>query len=152
MWGLTSAFCLLLMASAGVYQWAYFPDSFWNFDSEISTQDWVAGLQEEFLEANFKFGQFCELVIQAFKYAAEPFFLFSNSLESRSPVLYAKVCMLLFFLHLWMIAISVNLDLVRPLSWRSPGYEKALHVSYAAYCYLLWGFIFNLSIWFEDLD
>jgi len=93
------------------------------------------------------------LVIQAFKYAAEPFF-FKQSGNQDSPVLYAKVMhAFILFCTCLMIAISVNLDWLGPLFLRSPGYEEGLFiVPMLLMGYLLLGIYFNLSIWFKIMD
>lgn len=103
--------------------------------------------------ANFKLAILMNLVIQAFKYAAEPFF-FKQSTDKNSPVLYAKVmhAFILFCTSL-MIAISVNLDWLGSLFLRSPGYEEGLFiVPMLLMGYLLLGIYFNLSIWFKITD
>ncbi len=103
--------------------------------------------------ANFKLAILMNLVIQAFKYAAEPFF-FKQSGNQDSPALYAKVMhAFILFCTCLMIAISVNLDWLGPLFLRSPGYESGLFiVPMLLMGYLLLGIYFNLSIWFKITD
>jgi O-antigen/teichoic acid export membrane protein len=103
--------------------------------------------------ANFKLAIMMNLVIQAFKYAAEPFF-FKQSGNQNSPALYAKVMhAFILFCTCLMIAISVNLDWLGPLFLRSPGYEQGLFiVPMLLMGYLLLGVYFNLSIWFKITD
>ncbi|SFN70674.1 Membrane protein involved in the export of O-antigen and teichoic acid [Algoriphagus ornithinivorans] len=103
--------------------------------------------------ANFKLAILMNLVIQAFKYAAEPFF-FKESENKNSPVIYAKVMhAFIIFCSLLMIAISVNLFWLGPMVLRSSGYEAGLFiVPILLMGYLLLGIYFNLSIWFKVTD
>ncbi|EAZ79393.1 lipopolysaccharide biosynthesis protein [Algoriphagus machipongonensis] len=103
--------------------------------------------------ANFKLAILMNLVIQAFKYAAEPFF-FKQSNDKNSPQLYATVMhAFIIFCTLLMIAISANLNWIGPLFLRKPGYEEGLFiVPMLLMGYLLLGVYFNLSIWFKITD
>jgi O-antigen/teichoic acid export membrane protein len=103
--------------------------------------------------ANFRLAILMNLVIQAFKYAAEPFF-FKQSTDKDSPKLYAQVMeIFIIFCTLLMIAISVNLNWLGPLFLRRPGYGEGLHmVPTLLMGYLLLGIYFNLSIWFKITD
>ncbi|MEB2784362.1 lipopolysaccharide biosynthesis protein [Algoriphagus persicinus] len=102
---------------------------------------------------NFKLAILMNLVIQAFKYAAEPFF-FKQSTDKNSPLLYAKVMhAFIIFCSLLMIAISVNLDWLGPLFLRQAGYGEGLFIVPTLLMgYLLLGVYFNLSIWFKITD
>lgn len=93
------------------------------------------------------------LVIQAFKYAAEPFF-FGKSTDKNSPQLYAQVMhAFIIFCCVLMIAISVNLELIGFLFPAGEGYESAFFiVPILLMGYLLLGIYFNLSIWFKVTD
>ena len=103
--------------------------------------------------ANFKLAIMMNLVIQAFKYAAEPFF-FKQAQDKNSPLLYAKVMhVFILFCTVLMIAISVNLDWLGPLFLRRTGYEDGLFIVPTLLMgYLLLGIYFNLSIWFKITD
>ena len=103
--------------------------------------------------ANFKLAILMNLVIQAFKYAAEPFF-FKQSQDKNSPLLYAKVMhAFILFCTILMIAISVNLEWLGPLFLRQPGYSEGLFIVPTLLMgYLLLGIYFNLSIWFKITD
>lgn len=103
--------------------------------------------------ANFKLAILMNLVIQAFKYAAEPFF-FKQSQDKNSPLLYAKVMhAFILFCTFLMIAISVNLEWLGPLFLRQPGYSEGLFIVPTLLMgYLLLGIYFNLSIWFKITD
>lgn len=119
-----------------------------NYYPGLSTRE-AAGV----FGANFKLAILMNLVIQAFKYAAEPFF-FKKSNDKNSPLLYANVMhAFILFCTLLMIAISVNLHWIGPLFLRSPGYEEGLFIVPTLLMgYLLLGIYFNLSIWFKITD
>ncbi|WP_075351930.1 lipopolysaccharide biosynthesis protein [Algoriphagus marinus] len=119
-----------------------------NFYPGLSSRE-AAGV----FGANFKLAILMNLVIQAFKYAAEPFF-FKQSGSKDSPLLYAKVMhAFILFCTILMIAISVNLDWLGPLFLRRPGYESGLFIVPTLLMgYLLLGVYFNLSIWFKITD
>ena len=103
--------------------------------------------------ANFKLAILMNLVIQAFKYAAEPFF-FRQSTDKNSPQLYAKVMhAFILFCSILMIAISVNLDWIGPLFLKGEAYASGFYiVPVLLMGYLLLGVYFNLSIWFKLTD
>lgn len=103
--------------------------------------------------ANFKLAILMNLVIQAFKYAAEPFF-FKQSTDKNSPQLYAKVMhAFVIFCTVLMIAISVNLSWIGPLFLNGEAYTSGFFiVPILLLGYLLLGIYFNLSIWFKVTD
>ncbi|GMQ24903.1 polysaccharide biosynthesis C-terminal domain-containing protein [Algoriphagus sp. oki45] len=103
--------------------------------------------------ATFRLAILMNLVIQAFKYAAEPFF-FRQSSDKNSPQLYARVMhAFILFCTLLMIAISVNLNWIGPLFIKGEGYAEAfVIVPMLLFGYLLLGVYFNLSIWFKLTD
>ena len=103
--------------------------------------------------ANFKLAILMNLVIQAFKYAAEPFF-FKQSADKNSPQLYAKVMhAFVIFCTVLMIAISVNLSWIGPLFLNGEAYAGGFFiVPILLLGYLLLGIYFNLSIWFKVTD
>lgn len=103
--------------------------------------------------ANFKLAVLMSLVIQAFKYAAEPFF-FKQSTDQNSRELYSKVMhAFILFCTVLMLAISVNLNWIGPLFLRAEGYSEGLFIVPTLLMgYLLLGIYFNLSIWFKVTD
>jgi len=103
--------------------------------------------------ANFRLAILMNLVIQAFKYAAEPFF-FKQSTDKNSPLLYARVMhAFIIFCTVLMIGISVNLDWIGPLFLKGEEYAEAFFiVPILLMGYLLLGVYFNLSIWFKVTD
>jgi O-antigen/teichoic acid export membrane protein len=103
--------------------------------------------------ANFKLAILMNLVIQAFKYAAEPFF-FRQAKEADSPQRYAQVMhAFVLFCALLMVAISVNLHWIGPLFLKGEAYAIGFSmVPMLLLGYLLLGIYFNLSIWFKLTD
>lgn len=119
-----------------------------NYFSGLSSRE-AAGI----FGANFKLAILMNLVIQAFKYAAEPFF-FRQSSDKNSPQLYARVMhAFIIFCSLLMVAISVNLNWIGPLFLKGDDYSSAYYiVPVLLMGYLLLGIYFNLSIWFKITD
>jgi O-antigen/teichoic acid export membrane protein len=119
-----------------------------NFYSGLSSRE-AAGI----FGANFKLAILMNLVIQAFKYAAEPFF-FRESKEKDSTKMYAQVMhVFILFCSLLMILISVNLQWIGPLFLKGGEYEMGFSiVPMLLLGYLLLGVYFNLSIWFKLTD
>lgn len=103
--------------------------------------------------ACYKLSIFMSLAIQAFKFAAEPFF-FSQSKDKNSPQLFADVmqgfilvCCILF------LAVSVNLHLLGTIFLRNKTYHDALHVvPILLLANLFLGIYYNLSTWFKLTD
>lgn len=101
--------------------------------------------------ACYKFAVFMNLGIQAFRYAAEPFF-FSNAHDKNSPALFAKVnhyfvitcCVVL-------IGIGINLDIFKYFIgenfWSGLSIVPVLLLAY-----LFLGIYYNLSVWFKLTD
>jgi O-antigen/teichoic acid export membrane protein len=103
--------------------------------------------------ACYKFAMFMTLVIQAFRYAAEPF-LFSQSTEKNSPATFALIlkwftlcCAFIF------VFISLNAeDFARFLLGR-PEYRAGLGiVPVLLLANLFLGMYYNLSVWFKLTD
>lgn len=102
--------------------------------------------------ANYKFAVFMNLAIQAFRFAAEPFF-FSNATDKNSPRLFATVnhyfiivcCVLL-------VGVGVNLDILKHLL-RNDAYWEGLNiVPVLLVAYLFLGVYYNISVWFKLTD
>jgi O-antigen/teichoic acid export membrane protein len=103
--------------------------------------------------ACYKLATFMLLGIQAFRYAAEPFF-FVHAQTRNAPALFSAVmhwfvlgaCFILF-------AVSANLDLLGHLLLRQAEYRVALEmVPYLLLGYLFLGLYYNLSVWFKLTD
>jgi RNA polymerase sigma factor (sigma-70 family) len=92
------------------------------------------------------------LVVQAFRFAAELFF-FSNAADKSSPQLFAKVnhffvlaCCTL------MLTVSINLDILKYFL-ASPEYWEGLSiVPILLLAYLFLGTYYNFSVWFKLSD
>jgi O-antigen/teichoic acid export membrane protein len=98
--------------------------------------------------ACYKFAVFMNLGIQAFRYAAEPFF-FSNADDKNSPALFAKVnhyfvvvgCVVL-------LAVSVNLDIIK--HFIGDEFWDGLNiVPILLLAYLFLGTYYNIGVWFK---
>lgn len=101
--------------------------------------------------ACYKFAVFMNLGVQAFRYAAEPFF-FSNAKEKNSPELFAKVnhyfvvtcCIFLF-------AISDNMGIIKYFIG-SEFWSGLPIVPVLLLAYLFLGVYYNYSVWFKLTD
>ncbi len=102
--------------------------------------------------AAYKFAVLMNLAIQAFRYAAEPFF-FASASEKNSPQLFAKInhffviaCCLL------LLGVSINLDILKHFLAK-PEYWEGLHiVPILLLAYLFLGVYYNFSVWFKLSD
>lgn len=117
-----------------------------NFYDGVSQKD-AGGI----FGAVYKFAVFMNLGVQAFRYAAEPFF-FSNAQDKNSPKLFAQVN------HFFVIAcclvwlsISINLDILKYIIgenfWLGLNIVPVLLLAY-----LFLGVYYNFSIWFKLTD
>lgn len=96
----------------------------------------------------YKLAVFMNLGIQAFRYAAEPFF-FSNAADKNSPALFARIN------HYFVITccavllgISINLDVLQ--YFMGEDYRVGLPiVPVLLLAYLFLGIYYNFSIWFK---
>ena len=103
--------------------------------------------------ACYKLSIFMSLAIQAFRYAAEPFF-FAQSTEKNSPATFALVlkyftlcCAVIF------VVISLNVEDLGALFLRRPEYRQGLAVvPVLLLANLFLGVYYNLSVWFKLTD
>ena len=103
--------------------------------------------------ACYKLSIFMSLVIQAFRYAAEPFF-FAQSTEKNSPATFAMIlkwftlcCAVIF------VGISLNVEDFGRLFLRRPEYLQGLVVvPVLLLANLFLGVYYNLSVWFKLTD
>ena len=102
--------------------------------------------------ACYKLAVLMNLAIQAFRYAAEPFF-FSNASEKNSPQLFATVNHYFTILCcLILLGVSINLDILKYLIGDS-AYWVGLHiVPVLLLAYLFLGVYYNFSVWFKLTD
>ncbi len=92
------------------------------------------------------------LAIQAFRYAAEPFF-FSNASDKQSPALFARVnhyfvivcCILL-------LGVGTNLDIFKYFLGDSKYWQGLPVVPILFLGYLFQGIYYNLTVWFKLTD
>ncbi|WP_216679152.1 oligosaccharide flippase family protein [Hymenobacter siberiensis] len=103
--------------------------------------------------ACYKLSIFMSLVIQAFRYAAEPFF-FSQSTEKNSPATFAMIlkwftlcCAVIF------VGISLNVEDFGQVFLQRPEYLQGLVVvPILLLANLFLGVYYNLSVWFKLTD
>lgn len=128
--------------------------------SRIAIDNWLPqnfypGKSPEYIQgvfsACYKFSIFMSIAVQAFRFAAEPFF-FSKASDKNSPALFAKVNhYFVLFASAIMIVICLNLDwlkyFVDPESWAG-----LIMVPFLLLGYLFLGVYFNVSIWFKVTD
>lgn len=102
--------------------------------------------------ACYKLSIFMSLAIQAFRYAAEPFF-FSQSEDKNAPGTFALVMkwFIVVCVVIWL-GVSVNLDIIG-LFLRGEEYREGLEVvPVLLLANLFLGVYYNLSIWFKLTD
>lgn len=100
-----------------------------------------------------KISIFMMVTIQAFRYAAEPFF-FSQAEKRDAPEVFAKV-MRYFIIIGVLITIGVvsHLDILKILFLRRPEYrEGIIVVPILLYANLFLGIYYNLSVWYKLTD
>jgi O-antigen/teichoic acid export membrane protein len=119
-------------------------------------EGFYAGLSNEaalgIFGAVYKFSVFMTLAVQAFRYAAEPFF-FSRAADKNSPQLFSTVShAFILFGCLIVMAVSLNLDLLQHLL-RQPVYRQGMHVvPILLFANLFLGIYYNVSIWYKLTD
>ncbi len=102
--------------------------------------------------ACYKLSVLMGLAIQAFRYAAEPFF-FSNASDKQSPLLFARVnhyfvivcCILL-------LAVGTNLDILKYFLGDSKYWPGLPVVPILLVGYLFQGIYYNFTVWFKLTD
>lgn len=101
--------------------------------------------------ACYKFAVLMNLGIQAFRYAAEPFF-FSNATDKNSPALFAKVNHYFVVVGcIVLLGISLNLDILQ--YFIGTNFRSGMHiVPILLMAYLLLGIYYNFSVWFKLTD
>jgi len=102
--------------------------------------------------AVYKLSIFMSLGIQAFRYAAEPFF-FSQGRDKESPALFARLMhWFIIFGCFVLLAISINLDWLQYLL-RKPEYRTGIGVvPILLLANLFLGIYYNLSAWYKLTD
>jgi O-antigen/teichoic acid export membrane protein len=100
----------------------------------------------------YKFAMLMNLGIQAFRYAAEPFF-FASSSEKNSPQLFARINHYFVIVCCFvLLGVSINLDILKHFLKR-PEFWEGLHlVPILLLAYLFLGIYYNFSAWFKLSD
>ena len=100
-----------------------------------------------------KLSIFMNLAIQAFKYAAEPFF-FSKGEDKNAPAVFARIMKYFIIIcTLMWVGISINLDLLAELFLKRDIYHEGLPiVPWQLAGFLFLGIYYNLATWFKLTD
>ena len=100
--------------------------------------------------ACYKLAILISLGLQAFQYAAEPFF-FAHTTKKEGGILLSQVMHLfIIFACFGLLILSLNLDLLGSLFLRREAYRTGIEiVPYLGFSYILLGIYYNLTIWFK---
>ncbi len=102
--------------------------------------------------ACYKYAVLMSLAIQAFRFAAEPFF-FSHAKEKDSPELFAKINhYFIIVCSFILLIVSINLDILKYLLGGAAYYEGLHVVPVLLLGYLFLGVYYNFSVWFKLTD
>lgn len=150
---LTYAYPIMLMGMAGMVNEtldrimlpSWLPPNFYPGKSSLT----AVGIYG----ACYKLSIFMQLVIQAFRYAAEPFF-FSQSSDKNSPATFAMVlkwftlcCAVIF------VGVSLNLEILGEQFLKRAEYREGIAVvPVLLLANLFLGVYWNLSVWFKLTD
>lgn len=101
----------------------------------------------------FKLSVIMMLGIQAFRYAAEPFF-FSHADNKEAPALFGRIMhYFVSFNIVVLVAVALNINLISDIFLRNEDYKKALFVlPILLVAKLFYGIYVNLSVWFKLTD
>lgn len=101
----------------------------------------------------FKLSVVMMLGIQAFRYAAEPFF-FSHAENKEAPSLFARIMhYFVVFNIVVLVAVALNTELIGDIFLRNDSYKEALFVlPILLVAKLFYGVYVNLSVWFKLTD
>ncbi|MGF1532245.1 MAG: polysaccharide biosynthesis C-terminal domain-containing protein [Bernardetiaceae bacterium] len=101
----------------------------------------------------YKLSIFITLAVQAFKYAAEPFF-FAQAAERDSPQTFARLMRYFVIACAGMIVlVSAELRLLQVVFLRQPAYAQGLVVvPFLLFANTFLGMYYNLSVWFKVTD
>lgn len=122
----------------------YLPENFYPEHSNMAAVGIYSGV--------YKLAIFMTLAIQAFKYAAEPFF-FAQSEDKQAPALFARLMRyFVLLLCLMWVGVSLNLDWLKYFLGRSEYHEGLVVVPILLLANLFLGIYYNLSVWFKITD
>jgi len=131
------------MFSRWTLEW-WLPDNFYDGKSSM----YAIGV----FSAAYKYAVIMSLAIQAFRFAAEPFF-FSTAKEKDSPELFAKVNhYFVITTSFILLAVTINIDLLKHLVGGVEYYEGLTAVPILLSGYLFLGVYYNVSVWFKLTD
>ncbi|NJM26702.1 MAG: oligosaccharide flippase family protein [Bacteroidia bacterium] len=119
-----------------------------NFYGEGKSAQYALGV----FGACYRYAVFMNLAVQAFRFAAEPFF-FSNAHDKKSPELFARVnhYFIVACCFFWL-AISTNVDVLKYLLRDEAYWEGLGIVPVLLLGYLFLGVYYNLTVWFKLTD
>lgn len=102
--------------------------------------------------ACYKLSVFMNLMVQAFRMAAEPFF-FSQASDRNSPQLFARVNhYFIIVCCVIMLGVGINLEVFK-LMMRKPEYWEGLYIVPPLLLgYLFMGVYYNFTVWFKLTD
>ena len=100
--------------------------------------------------AVYKLSIIINLFIQAFRYAAEPFF-FNQEKEKNSRAIYATIMKFFVILCAFIfLAVSLNLDILKVLFLKKEAYWAGLKVvPILLFANIFLGIFYNLSVWYK---
>ena len=102
--------------------------------------------------ACYKYAVLMSLAIQAFRFAAEPFFL-SEAREQNSPQLFATVNhYFIIVCSFILLAVTINMDILKYLLGGEAYYAGLNVVPILMLGYLFLGIYYNFSVWFKLTD
>jgi O-antigen/teichoic acid export membrane protein len=102
--------------------------------------------------ACYKLAMLMNLAIQAFRYAAEPFF-FANASEKNSPQLFARINhYFIIVCCVILLGVSINLDILKYFLQKPEYWEGLGIIPYLLLANLFLGVYYNLSAWFKLTD
>ena len=128
--------------------------------SRIAIDNWLpkdfypgksSGYVQGVFSACYRFSVFMSLVVQAFRFAAEPFF-FASASDKNSPQLFAKVNHY-FILVACAIMVGICLNMEWLKYFVGSGYWEGLNiVPVLLLGYIFLGVYYNISVWFKVTD
>jgi O-antigen/teichoic acid export membrane protein len=131
------------MFSRWTLEW-WLPDNFYPGKSAM----YALGV----FSACYKYAVLMNLAIQAFRFAAEPFF-FSHAKEKNSPALFSKINhYFVITCSFILLSVSINLDILKYLLGGQAYYDGLVVVPILLLGYLFLGVYYNFSVWFKLTD
>jgi O-antigen/teichoic acid export membrane protein len=145
------AFPLFLMGLAGMFNEQGFTIIFeWAYPvEELLSPTEALGV----FSATVKLSVIMMLGIQAFRYAAEPFF-FNHADNKEAPELFAKIMHYFFITNVVvLVAVTLNTPLISEIFIQKASFTQALYVLPVLLgAKLFYGVYINLSVWFKIKD